>query len=79
MSDYDNGFARAQRAYDAQENPDYSRKMTATETMEEEFGITVEKFTTFWRIKRNGVIIEEEDLTTEEAELFEEVKKERRK
>mgnify|MGYP001587684277 FL=1 len=36
MSDYDNGFARAQAMYDAQEQPDNSRDMCKCGYMREE-------------------------------------------
>jgi hypothetical protein len=76
MSDYDNGFARAQRAYDNMEDPSCREDLSATDTMEIEFGITVKKWSKFWSLRRGNKEIDEKDLTVEEAELFQTIKDE---
>lgn len=73
-SDADNGFARAQRAYDNMEPP--QEQLTATDAMENEFNIVVKRYLNTWRLTRDGRALEVQELTIEEAELFQVIKDE---
>jgi hypothetical protein len=51
-------------------------QLTATDAMENEFNIVVKRYLNTWRLTRDGRALEVQELTIEEAELFQVIKDE---